>query len=116
MTEEWLTSRQVANFLAIHRDNDLRVAIGSELVPIAEVRYYSSVDALVIEPVEGEALKNAFGDLISAAPLVNFRSVIVAKEFLVIQCDVCDWIGGVDPPFNLGDLVVAALNHAKVCQ
>jgi hypothetical protein len=38
MTEKCLTSRQVANFLAIHRDNDLRVAIGSELVPIATTR------------------------------------------------------------------------------
>jgi hypothetical protein len=47
--------------------------------------------------------------------LTGFQAVVVAKEFLVIQCKVCNWIGGVDPPYNLFDLARKATDHAKVC-
>jgi hypothetical protein len=59
VTEDWLTSRPLAAFLASCRDNDIKVNIRGTLVPLADVHYNHSADTIVIDLVDGEDLRMA---------------------------------------------------------
>lgn len=81
MTQEWLTSGDMGAFLSQRRDNDVKVAIGNRLVPIADIYYDSMADTYIIELADGIDLSDALMDLGEAAP-PELWGVAQAAEFL----------------------------------
>lgn len=58
-TSSWLTSKPVASFLRLRRDNDLKVRVNGILVPVEDVYYDQHADSIVLELFHGEDYKMA---------------------------------------------------------
>jgi hypothetical protein len=50
---DWMTSGPIVAFLGPRRDNDVKIALGDQYVPIADIYYDSVPDSYVIELVQG---------------------------------------------------------------
>jgi hypothetical protein len=56
---QWVTSRQLADFLLKHRDNDVKVHIEGADVPIARMEYDREADTIRLHLHEGLDLEIA---------------------------------------------------------
>lgn len=54
-----ITSKKLAWWLSRHRDNDVRMLVHGQGVPIGQARYHPNADAIELEPLEGEDLRIA---------------------------------------------------------
>ncbi len=112
--ERWLGSKNVAAFLNMHRDNDIKVQIGSHSVPIRDVFYDNLTDTIFITLIDGEEMKDVWAGRSDLSALVNFQADIVAG-LLTLVCDVCQWRCGLGAPYLLGELIEAATAHVRTC-
>lgn len=57
--EQWLTTKDLQEIFAGHRDNDIKVKIRGILVPLASASYHPIADCWVLEPYDGDDLETA---------------------------------------------------------
>ena len=59
---QWLTTGDIARFLVGRRDNDIKVEIHGNTVPLGEIYYSRAADCVILVPYDGEDLKTATVD------------------------------------------------------
>lgn len=118
MSDGWMSSKNVAAFLNLHRDNDVKVKYGRSLIPIADVHYHPHADSIVIDLVDGEDLKTEQAGWLELLVLTRFQidAVFTGDLYIALECRHCEFIVEFPAPYDLSELVIAANDHADGCR